>query len=585
MAKAEKKSKKKVKLIGSVARLKTLILTDTSEKARTLKKILGRSYTVMSSEGFLRYLPKTQLGIDPENNFEPKYITVRGKGKLLEEIRKASIKARRIYAVTDEDPQGEMIALHYCELFGINPSSGFRMELNEITKNSLKECFQNARAINMDLVNTYEVRRAINRLFIYKLHPILWNKIYRGISINLMQAMLLKIICEQEKKPQQLSDKLSAEELHKELNEPLTWKNLQLIAARELSFHIGLTAILTRQLYEGLNVSGTYTGLITYYKNQDIKPSSENRTPEELKDFLPINPLKLYELIWKHANNEGSVSSVQKPTKRYNDYLLMRELEARGLPWVDTFATAICSILKRKYIELTDEGYKPTKLGLEIMGTIKDYFSTIVSEKFINNIEAQIQSAETNKGDKMIAVENFYKHFSNTLAKAYDKLGDDLTPKEPPTIDSGEVCEKCGRKMIIRHSRYGQFLACEGYPECRNTKPYIEYVDEKCPKCGARLTRRKWNSKKIFYSCENFPDCDFSTWDEPQAKLCEVCGATLLLHRFKDRAPMIYCGNEKCETRKDHPINKILENQMLKFAKKRDKQAKKSKKEEEQVKN
>ena len=188
------RAKKKVKLQGNVVRLKTLILTDTSEKARTIRKLLGRSYTVMSSEGFLRDLPKTLIGIDPENNFEPRYITVRGKGKLLEEIRRVSIKARRIYLITNEDQEGEMIALHYCELFGINPSSGVRLKLNEITKESLKEGLQNAKSIDMNLINDYEARRAVNRLFIYKLHPILWNKIYRGISINLIQAMLLKII-------------------------------------------------------------------------------------------------------------------------------------------------------------------------------------------------------------------------------------------------------------------------------------------------------------------------------------------------------------------------------------------------------
>ena len=582
MVKVGKRATKKVRRQGNVSRLKSLILTDTAEKARTIKKLLGRQYTIMSSEGFLRDLPKTRLNIDVENNFEPSYITVRGKGKLLEQIRKESLTARRIYAVTDEDQQGEMIALHYCELFGINSTSNFRLTLNEITKNSLKEGLQNARGINMDLVNEYEARRDINRLFTYNLQPILWNKIYRGLSINLSQAMILRIICEQEKKLQPLSDRMSVDELKEEWNAPLTWKNLQLIAVRELNFHIGAISILSRQLYEGLNLDSICTGLITYYKSDNIVPSSEERSPENLKDFLPLNNLKLYNLIWKHANKEDVELSVQKPMIRYNDYLLMRELETRGIPWIDTFSASICSMIKRKYIEATNEGYKPTKLGLEIMDIIKDNFSTIINEKFINKTELQITESVANK---MSAVDTFYKQFSNVLTKALDKLGDDLTPKEPPVIESDEICEKCGKKMLIRRSRYGQFLACSGYPECKNTKPYVEYVEEKCPKCGGRLMKRKWNKGKVFYSCEKFPDCDFSTWDEPQNKTCEICGSALFLHRFKDRAPMLYCGNKDCSSRQNHPINKIIERQLSKQEEKKQKKSQKTAKEEVQKQN
>ena len=285
MAKAVKKSTKKAKVQGSVSRLKTLILTDTAEKARTIKKFVGRQYEVMSSEGFLRDLPKTKLGIDPENQFEPRYITVRGKGKLLEQIRKESIKARRIYSVTDEDPKGEMIAFHYCELFGISPSSHFRIALNEITKDSWKDVLQNTRAVDMSLINDYEARRDINRLFTYSLYPILWNRIYRGVAINLPQAMILRIICEQEKKLQPLS-----EEVPIDLSGALNWKTLQMLAAKVLNFHIGTTSMIARQLYEGIKVDNTCTGLITWYKSSSaITPVSANYSPESLKDYLPAN--------------------------------------------------------------------------------------------------------------------------------------------------------------------------------------------------------------------------------------------------------------------------------------------------------
>ena len=561
-AKTKRKTKKKVKLQGSVARLKTLILTDTSEKARTLKKLLGRQYSVISSDGFLRDLPKTRLGIDVENNFEPKYITVRGKGELLKQISKDSISARRIYALTDNTPEGEMIALHYCELFGINPSSNFRVILNEITKDALKESINNARAIDMKLIDIFEVRRAINRLFLYNLNPILWHKVYRGITINYPQAILLKLICEQEKKLPQLQDPMTIDELRQEWNKPLTWKSLQMIAARELNLHIGVISIVVRQLYEGVNIDNTCTGLITYYKDKDIVPSSEMHKPEALKEFLTPNHFKVYDLIWKHCKKNKS----KKPTfeefksmNRYNDYLLMRELEDKDLPWVDTFSMSICSMMKRGYVQLTNEGYKPTTLGMDIFNVLKEYFSTLITAKFINKVEAQINSLSSSKDDKIDVIEAFYKQFNNLLTKALDKLGNDLKPKDPPAIETDVICDKCGRKMLLRRSRYGPFLACSGYPECKNTKPYVEYLEETCPKCGGRLTKRKINRGRVFFSCENYPTCDFSTWDEPQNNTCEFCGSTLLVHRFKDRAPMLYCSNDKCSSRNEHPINKILE--------------------------
>ena len=570
MARAVNESKGKTKHRGSVSRLKTLILTDTIEKARTIKKLIGRQYEVMSSDGFLRDLPKTQLGIDPENGFEPRYITVRGKGKLLEQIRKETIAARRIYAITDEDPQGEMIALHYCKIFGINSSSGFRIALNEITKESLQEGLKNARAIDMNMIKAYEERRAINRLFTYNLQPILWSKIYRGISINLPQAVILRIICEQEKKLQPLSDEVSVD-----INTSLTWKTLQIKAAKELNFHIGTTSIVARQLYEGMRVGNTCTGLINWYKSFKIVPTNIEYTPESLKDYLPANHLKLYSLIWHCCNGDPPATKSMKSMTRYNDYLLMLELERRELSWTDTFATTVCSMMKRKYIELTEEGYKPTKLGLDIMAVLKEYFTTIISDKFVKKIETTSSIEDSSMG----IVESFWKQFNGTLTKALEKIGD-VTPKDPPVVESDEVCDKCGKKMIVRRSRYGQFLACSGYPECNNTKPYFEYIEDKscrCPKCGGRLTKRRWSKGKMYYSCEKYPECDFSTWDEPQSKPCELCGKTLFLHRFKDRAPMMYCGNGACSSRQGHPINKILENQQQKRKAKEQKAAEKAK--------
>ncbi len=550
---------------------KTLILTDTAEKARTIKKFVGRQYIVMSSNGFLRDLPKTQIGIDEENNFEPKYITVRGKGELLKQLSKESLKARRIYAATNLDPEGEMIAKHYCDLFGINPSSNFRLVLNEITKESIKSAIQSARVIDTKLIDEYEVRRAVNRLFKFKLLPILSAKIYRGISINLMPALILKMICEQEKKLQPLNDLLSDRAAEK-FDKPLSLKNLQMLAVKDLNLSIGTVSITIKQLYEGLSIDNIYQGLITFYKGQDIQPSSEMYEPEKLEKFLTPNQLKLYKLIWQHYKNEPTEiipDSKYSTMTRYNDFLLMCELESKGINWADKFAVSLNSMLKRKYIELTPEGYKPTKLGLEIMKVLKENFSTIINFNTLNKLETQISKVATGKIDKINAIVAFYKQFNNLVKKAIDKFGDDLTPKEPPIIETDEICDKCGRKMVLRHSRYGQFLACSGYPDCKNTKPYFEYVEAKCPKCKGRLTKQPRSKGRSLYICENNPaTCDFSTWDEPQNKVCDKCGSTLFVHKFKDRAGMIYCGNEKCDTRKEHPINVIKEHQRRKFEEK-----------------
>ena len=382
--------------------------------------------------------------------------------------------------------------------------------------------------------------------------------------------MILRIICEQEKKLQPLSDEVPID-----INSSLTWKTLQLKAAEALNFHIGTTSIIARQLYEGLRVDRTCTGLINWYKSSKIVPTNKEYSPETLKDYLPANHLKLYNLIWQHFNGNPPATKPIKTMTRYNDYLLMLELERRELPWTDIFATAVCSMMKRKYIELTEEGYKPTKLGLEIMAVLKEHFTTIISDKFIKKIE----TTSTTEDDSVSVVETFWKQFNGTLTKALTKIGD-ITPKDPPIVESDEVCDKCGKKMVVRRSRYGQFLACSGYPECNNTKPYFEYIKDDnchCPKCGGRLTKRRWSKGNIYYSCEKYPECEFSTWDEPQSKPCEICGKTLFLHRFKDRAPMMYCGNEACSSRQGHPINKILKNQQQKRKAKEQKAAEKAK--------
>ena len=503
-------------------RLKSLVLTETEDKAKVLRKFLSRQYQVISTDGFLRDLPKTKLGLDVENNFAEKYMTIRGKGKLLEQIRKESINARRIYLATNPDCEGEMNAYHFCNLFGINPVSHCKMILNELTKESIRNSIESAQSLNMKAVEMYETQQAVERLFIHELNPLFWHKIYRGISISRSQAFVLKLICEQEKKLQVIPHEPALDEQLK--NEPLTLKTLLYAASKYLNLKIGMITITLRQLYEGVTLDKTVSGLITYYKDSEIKPSSEMLTPESVKSFVTRNQYKIYNLIWQYCQNELQLSTENDEEHvRYNDYILMEQLEAQKIDWSETFSIAVCGLLKRGYIKLAeDNGYKPTELGLEVLGILKQNFTTIINVKNILKLEEQIHEVESGSLTKLQVVEPFYKQLNSCMKKVIDKIGTELTPKEPPIIETDEVCEKCGRKMIIRHSRYGLFLACQGYPECKNTKPYVEYIDEKCPKCGGKLTKRQWNRSKEFYSCEHFPDCDFSTWDTPQKKPCTV---------------------------------------------------------------
>lgn len=561
-----------------VTRLKTLILTDTHEKERTLKKFLGRQYSIISSEGFLRDLPKSQIGIDVENDFNHKFITVRGQGKLLEQIKKESLNARRIYAVTDPNLRGEMIAFHYCELFGINPASNFRVQLNELTKDSIKRGIENARAINLNLINAYDTHRVVNRLFTYNLQPILEHKIYRGTKISLQQALLLKMICDQEKNLSLLSNTIKLDEVINLWNQPLNCKSLQMLASIIFNLNIGIISMSTRQLFEGLFFNNSCAGLITYFNGNDIQPSSEMHVPDSLKKSLTINQFKLYNLIWNHFNKQPFYeihSALQRPFNRFNDYLLMRELESRNINFFDDYPISICTLVRRGYVKLTDEGYQPTNTGIEINKIIKDYFSTIITDKTFIKFDSQLKEISEGKINHMAAIQSFYKQFNNALTKAIKKIGTELIPKQQPVIESDEICDKCGSKMVIRKSRYGLFLACSSYPVCKNSKPYAEKIDALCPKCNHQLNIRKFSRGKIVYSCSDYPKCNFNTWDEPQNKTCVLCGSTLFLHRFKDRAPMIYCGNENCSSRQIHPINKIIERIRIKAEEIKKRRAKK----------
>ena len=524
---------------------KTLILTDTSAKARALKRLLGRHYTVESTDGFLRDLPKTQLGIDLENNFELKVITVRGKAPLLKQLQRDTVDALRIYLATEPGCDGEALALHYCQLFGINPESKCRVELRAFTKNAIKQSIENARAIDHGSVEKYWTRRSVSRLISYSLNPYLWCSLYRGLSINPTQLMLLRLINEYEPAPSKTAQLSDA---------PVNLKTLQLWAAHDLKFAAGRAVLLVRQLYEGINIGKNFSGLVTYFKDDPLETTTEDLTPETLKEFLTPNQFKIYSAIYT-----GHLTFPTNVTERPTDFSLMLALERLKLNWSDTYSAAINTLVKNNYVERTDSCYSLTDLGLEVLSTIDKYFAKVLDIDFFHELERHLEDVAQGRKTRLDVLRTIYEPFGKVLSEAMKSLGDDPKPKEPPIIESEQLCDRCGRRMVIKRGRYGLFLACPGYPECKNTMPYVEYLDERCPKCGRRLTAKNLNKRRVFYGCEHYPECDFGTWDEPQDKHCSACDAVMLLHRFKDRPSMLYCSNEQCSTRKNHPINKILE--------------------------
>ncbi len=514
-----------------------------------------------STDGFLRNLPKTQSGIDPENNFEPKLITVRGKAELLKQLRRDTVNALRIYIATEPCAEGEALAAQYCELFGINPLSKCRVELRSLTKEDIRQAIDNARALNPRAVEKYWTRRLLRRLLTYSLNPYLWCAVYRGLSINPMQLLLLRLISRFEPtEPPTLEPT------------PVTLKTLQLWAARDLNYSAGRVVLIAQQLYEGLTFDKNFSGLIKYFRSKPLEPTTQ-LAPEELRESLTPHQLKVYEAIW-----EGKIpwSTEARPTDRPTDFTLMLELERRGVNWSDTYSPSINMLVKGNYLERSSEGYAMTELGRATLTVLDKYFGELLSARSFVELNARIKAVGNGQSTRLEVLRATYEPLSRAYDEAMKSLGDNPKPKEPPVVESDEICDKCGRRMIIKRGRYGKFLACPGYPECKNTKPYVEVLSELCPQCGDHLTAKILTGRRTFYSCRRYPTCDFWTWDVPQEKVCSACGSTMLVHAFKDRPSMLYCSNEKCSTRENHPINKILEKVRRQYKERRKKNSARS---------
>ena len=679
---------------------KYLVIVESPAKVKTIKKFLGKNYEVMASNGHVRDLPKSQLGIDVEHDFEPKYITIRGKGEILAKLRKEVKKAEKIYLATDPDREGEAISWHLCHALKLEDKKVYRISFNEITKSAVKASLQNPREIDMDLVDAQQARRVLDRLVGYQISPLLWAKVKRGLSAGRVQSVALRIVCDREeeinafipeeywsldakllpegeKKP--ISAKLvgkgkdkivisSREEMDRVLSEleqgefeilnikkgerikkaplPFTTSTLQQEASKALNFPISKTMRIAQQLYEGVDVKGQGTvGLITYLRtdsvriseeadasarafieesygsqflskgngakksegkiqdaHEAIRPSDINRVPSEIKDSLSRDQFRLYQLIWKRftasrmANARYETTTVQigkgeyrfsvstskvvfegfmsayveaddareekgvtlksidedtglslveyepkqhftQPPAHFTEASLVKSLEELGIGRPSTYSPTITTIIARRYITKENRNLYITEIGEVVNNIMKDSFPEIVDEHFTANMESLLDSVADGKVNWKTIVENFYPDLEREVNKAQEEL-EKITIEDEVTE---EICENCGRNMVIKYGPHGKFLACPGFPDCRNTMPYYEKIGVECPKCGKDIVLKKTRKGRKFYGCIDNPECDFMSWARPVSQKCPRCGGYMTVKGNK-----VACADEQC---------------------------------------
>ncbi len=695
MAKAAANKKTAAKA-SSVKGGKMLVIVESPSKAKTIGKYLGSKYKVVASVGHVRDLPKSKLGIDIENDFEPQYISIRGKGDIIKALRKEAEKASRVYLATDPDREGEAISWHLTYLLGIDPSEECRIEFHEITKETIKDAIKHPRAIETGLVDAQQARRELDRLVGYEISPLLWRKVRKGLSAGRVQSAALKIICDREREIQEFdpkeywnitalfskngefSAKLAekegrkitvtngddakkiAEELkageftvgeikeRERLSKPLppfTTSSLQQDAGNKLNFNAKKTMMIAQQLYEGAEIKGKgTTGLITYLRTDSVRISDTARTaaaslisesygkeyvgrgiftnkkkdiqdaheairpvaidlyPEDIKDSLTKDQFKLYNLIWrrfmasqmtaaryssvtadinngpyclkasgsellfdgyrrvyKTADSDGDrmlppLSSGEKlrandvaceqaftqPPARYTEASLVRELEEKNIGRPSTYAPIVSTLSERKYVSREKKSLKPTELGFVVDELMEQYFKDIVDVGFTASMEDKLDEIEMKKIGWKRVIRDFYGPFSEEM-KAADEAIEKVHIEDKPT---DEVCELCGRPMVIKAGRFGEFIACSGYPECRNTKPIVKSTGVRCPKCGKDIVARKSKRGRVFYGCSGYPDCRTVFWDRPTEKKCPECGSVILEKKSKNHA--FVCSNPEC---------------------------------------
>lgn len=690
---------------------KTLVIVESPTKSKTIEKFLGKNYTVKASMGHLRDLPKSTLGVtflpDEEhaNEFEPKYINIRGKGDLIKALKTEAKKADKVLLATDPDREGEAISWHLAFILGIDPTSACRIEFHEITAAAVKDAIKHPRCIDMDMVDAQQARRILDRIVGYQLSPLLWRKIRKGLSAGRVQSVATKIVADRDREIEDfvpveywtLSAKLregskgqlfEAEavkykgkklELHNEAEAraaeealskadyivsdavkkerkrhpvpPFTTSSMQQEANKKLNFSAKKTMMLAQQLYEGVSLGKTSVGLITYMRtdsvrlaevaiaeirdyikqnigsefcpakenhystkknaqdaHEAIRPTSVMRTPAEMQEYLTNDQLKLYTLIWNRVvasqmtdavydvttltidaadyqlratgsvlkfpgflqlhskyddkEKDSKVPYVEpgsklllyklmpaeqhftEPPAHFTEATLIKELEEKGIGRPSTFAPTIVTLLTRGYVVKEAKKLLVTELGIMTVDMLTEYFKGLINIGFTAQMEEKLDEVAEKKHTKDEVLSEFYGPFKKDL----DHAGVAIPIVEIPLEVSDVPCDKCndGTMMVIREGRFGKFLACPNFPKCRNTKPILHPIGVKCPKCGADILERKSKTGKVFYGCEKYPECDYTTWDKPLNEKCPDCGAMMVEHVERNGSKRKFCSNPEC---------------------------------------
>ena len=678
-----------------------LVIVESPAKVKTIKKFLGSNYVVTASNGHVRDMPKSQMGIDIENDYEPKYITIRGKGEILAKLRKEVKKADKIYLATDPDREGEAISWHLSKALKLEDKKVYRISFNEITKNAVKASLKNPREIDMDLVDAQQARRVLDRIVGYKISPLLWAKVKRGLSAGRVQSVALRIIAYREeeinafipeeywtldadlkvkgerklltakfygteKSKMTISSKEELDEIMKEVENaeysvadikkgertkkapvPFTTSTLQQEASKALNFATAKTMRIAQQLYEGVDIKGSGTvGLITYLRtdstriseeadatvreyiregfgeeyvsdgdvkkssdkkiiqdaHEAIRPTDVTRTPAAVKEFLSRDQFRLYQLVWKRfiasrmqparyettsvkiaagqyrftvaaskivfegfrsvyteagetkeENNvllkgldmdsvltKESLNSKQhftQPPAHYTEATLVKTLEELGIGRPSTYAPTISTIIARRYVAKENKNLYLTEIGEVVNNIMKQSFPSIVDVNFTANMESLLDGVAEGKVRWKTIIENFYPDLEAAVEKAETELEQVKIEDEVTDV----ICEECGRNMVVKYGPHGKFLACPGFPDCRNTKPYLEKIGVPCPVCGKDVVIRKTKKGRRYYGCEDNPECEFMSWQKPSTKKCPRCGKYML-----EKGNKLVCSDEQC---------------------------------------
>lgn len=687
-----------------------LVIVESPAKAKTIKKYLGGNYEVIASMGHVRDLPKTRLSVDIKKKFAPKYEIIKGKEKLVEELKELAEKSDKIYLATDPDREGEAISWHLAYILGLPLDDNNRVEFNEITKNGVTNGMAHPRSINIDLVNAQQARRILDRLVGYKLSPFISQKIRRGLSAGRVQSVAVRIIVDREEeirkfKPEEywtidakfipkgsrksfsaslysdangkikIENQEQAEKIEQDLADaeymitkvkhgtrrktpapPFITSTLQQEASRKLGFQSRRTMKVAQELYEGVDIEGMgATGLITYMRtdslrisdvakeeaaqyilnrfgekflpakprvfktksnaqdgHEAIRPSMPSLSPEDVKASLTSDQFKLYNLIWNRFMASQMSDCIQKTTQaeisakeyifkasgyyvdfegfttlyveskdteeekstqlpplekdmpvkckelkknqhftqppaRYTEASLIKALEEYGIGRPSTYAATITTITSREYVKREAKTLYPTELGEVMTNLLKERFPKIVNYKFTAQMEENLDEVEHGQEEWVELLDEFYSDFDKTLKKAKEEMeGVKLQLKEGQT---DIICDKCGRQMVVKVGRYGKFIACPGYPECKNVLKFVEKTGVKCPKCNGDVIVKHTKKKRVFYGCSNYPECDFVSWNEPVNERCPQCGG--ILFKKKGKKPKLYCATEGCGFEKE----------------------------------